>query len=126
MKSRVKSKLKLILIFTSLVSISGGIANAQLILNMESGIVEPNVESGSNNSLNTVQYPYDFRAKDYFATRYEGSYVDPEWPDRVTLEPVEISLEEFKRKIVGQWQVMFTCGGRPLSSEEILGGDIRS
>lgn len=92
------------------------LSSSQLTIDLGSGAINnsPSTESSE------AEYAYDFRAKDYFATRYDGSYVAPNWPDQVTLEPVEMSLEDFKRRLIGKWQIMFTCSGVPLSYREII------
>ncbi len=101
---------------------------AQLTLDINTGELGERAEeqdATSSESPMVQDYEYNFRAKDYFATRYEGSFVDPAWPDQVTFEQVEMSLEDFEKFIIGKWQVMFSCDGRPLTSHEILSIDLR-
>lgn len=96
-------------------------AESGFVLDLESGSVTEKQEENQ-----AIEPEYNFKARDYFATRFEGSEeyygVDySQWPERVTFEPVAMDLETFKRGIIGKWQVMFTCGGRPLSSQQIAG-----
>ena len=76
-----------------------------------------------NNATANMQAP--FLAHDYFSPRFPGGYTEAHWPERVTLEVLDTTIEEFKELIVGKWKTLFTCSGRPLRAREIIKMDRR-
>ena len=68
--------------------------------------------------------PQKIDAIEFFETlvhpdlKYPSNKRNPRWPDQLTLEPVELSDEDFLQKAEGIFQVVYHCNGRPVMSQD--------
>lgn len=62
---------------------------------------------------------YGFLAVEFFETRADDIRLKSNWPERLTLTPIEAKDEELKELMPGIWRVFVACSGRALSVREV-------
>lgn len=55
----------------------------------------------------------------FFTPIREGLVRDPSWPEYLTLEPLTLTLEELKKKLIGEWALVYHCNGRPMDAKSL-------
>lgn len=57
-----------------------------------------------------------FSAVEFFEVIHPDNKRNPNWPEKLTIEPItKISQKEFEKQLKGRWRMVHHCGGAPIA-----------